>query len=127
MLPIRRSCQSVEHGLLDDSAVHEMLDDDSLEQRRCDAGIPDSIRVHDDDRPAAADAEARRLAALHAVGSEEKAMALEESWQQPIELTAPAIRRAEAADTYENVSGVRIHSRKKIGRHAGWMNSGHRW
>jgi hypothetical protein len=58
------------------SAFFQMLDHDSLEQVRRHTAIPDSIRVHHDDRSIATDAEARRLPALDSVGSEEKILTL---------------------------------------------------
>jgi len=65
-----------------------MLDDDSLQQLRRDAVIPDSFRVYDDDRPLSADAEAGSFSALHALGSEEQILALKKLREQRVDLSA---------------------------------------
>lgn len=67
----------VKNGLVDHAAVPEMLHDNTLQQRRRDAGIPDRIRVDDDDWAFRANAEAWRLAPLDACRPEEQALALE--------------------------------------------------
>ena len=59
----------MKNSLINWLPVLQVLDDDSLQQLGCDLGVPDSIRIHDDDRPVAADAETRSLAALHAPGT----------------------------------------------------------
>jgi hypothetical protein len=74
----------VEDGLLYHSAVAQMLDDDSLEERGGNAGVPDALGIDDDDRTAGADAEARSLAALDAARAEEKAFALEKACEMRI-------------------------------------------
>src|SRR5207237_7972334 len=78
-------------------AVLEMLDHDSLEQLRGHARIPDALRVHDDDRPVAADAEAGCLAALHSLRSEEESLALQELCETRIELPSAAAARPDVA------------------------------
>jgi len=92
-------------------ALLEMLDHDSLEQLRGHPRIPDALRIHDDDRPVAADAEARCLAALHSLRSEEEILALQELREQRIDLPSAAARRAEVAGAYEYVARIRFHRR----------------
>lgn len=67
-------------------AISEMLDHDSFEERRSHPVIPDAFRVHDDDRSAAADAEARSLSTLHSVGAEEETLTLQEVREEGVEL-----------------------------------------
>ena len=81
-----------------------MLDDDPLEECRRYRGVPHAFRIHDDDRPTGAYAEARRLATLHSLGTEEKALALQKRRQQLIQLAPPVIRRAVAADAHQHVA-----------------------
>jgi hypothetical protein len=69
----------------------EVFDNDSLEKRRRYLRIPDSFRVHDDDWPVAAHAEARSLASLYALWSEEQVFSLEELGEHRIELAAAPV------------------------------------
>lgn len=62
--------ETVEHGLLDDVTVAQMLDHDALEQLRRDAGVPDAIRIHDDDWAAGAHTQTGRLSSLDPIGTE---------------------------------------------------------
>ena len=78
----------------------EVLNDDSLEQRGRNLGIPGSFRIDDNDRPIAADAEARRFAALNALRAEEQILALEQAGEQRIDLAPTTVGRAEIARTY---------------------------
>jgi hypothetical protein len=55
----------------------EMLDDDSLEKIRRHFGIPDALGIDDDDRPAAAHAEAGRLSTLNSVRPEKQILSLQ--------------------------------------------------
>ena len=66
------------HGLVDDSPVTEMLHHDSFKETGSHLTIPDPLRIHDHNRPAAANAEAWRLAALDAAGAEEQSFTLEQ-------------------------------------------------
>ncbi|HZE09898.1 MAG TPA: hypothetical protein VE110_14190 [Gemmatimonadaceae bacterium] len=74
----------MKYGLVNRDAVPEMLDDDSLEERGGHSIIPDAFGIHDDDRPAAADAEARGLTSFHPVRAEEKALALQKIREQRV-------------------------------------------
>ena len=85
------------------SAVLQMLDDNSLEQMRSDVRVPDSLGVNDDDRTAAADAEARRFASLHAIRPEEEILAVQQLRESRIQLTTATIGRAEIPGADENV------------------------
>ena len=107
--------------LLHDAPIAQVLDDDALEQRRGHAGVPDALRVHDDDRTAGAHAETGRLATLHATRTEEQPFALEQARERRVERAALAVRRAEAADADEHVARIRLHDRGGLareGRHA---------
>lgn len=68
----------MKHGLLDDTPVAEVFDDDAFEQGGRDASVPDALGVDDDDRATGAHAEARGLTAFDALGAEEEAFALEQ-------------------------------------------------
>ena len=115
--------EPVKHRLLDDPAIAQMFNDDPLEQGWRDPGVPHALGVHDDDGTARADAKARGFAPLHPTGSEEQAFALQQGGEQAVELSPRLIGRAEAADTYENVSGVGLHrGRERCGGH-GWTIS----
>ena len=72
--------------LIDHSAVYQVLDDDSLEERWCDTRVPDAIWVDDDDRSTRADAKAGRLSALDSIRPEQQAVALEQRREQLIQL-----------------------------------------
>ena len=58
--------------------ISQMLDDDAFEKRRSDVGIPNSFRIHDDDRSTRTHAEARRFAAFDSTRSEQQPFALEQ-------------------------------------------------
>ena len=106
------SLQSVEHGLFDDPPVAQMLDDYPLQQRRCNPAVPDAIRIHHDDRPAAADAKAWRLTPLHPGRPEQQSFPLKQRRQQRVELSPAMVGRTKPADTDKHVSGVGIHKRR---------------
>lgn len=99
------------HRLIDDSPVPKVLDDNSLQHLRSDVAVPHPFRVHDDNRPAAADAEAWRLAALDAARAEKQSFPLEEHGKERVESATRAIGRAEAARADQHVSRVRLHWR----------------
>jgi hypothetical protein len=94
----------MKYCLLDDPPVTEVLDDDSLQQRRRHPAVPDPFWIHDNDRTASANAETRRLTALDACRAEEQPFSLQERRQEIVELTSPAIGRAEAAHAHEDVA-----------------------
>jgi hypothetical protein len=96
--------QPMKHCLLDDLPVTEVLDDDPLQQRRRHPGIPDPLRVNDNDRTASANTQTWRLAALDSSRTEEQAFPLQQRWQEIVQITPPTIRRAEAADAHEDVA-----------------------
>src|SRR5262245_46178254 len=97
-----------------------MLHDDALEQRRRDTAIPDAFGIHDHDWPAAANTKARRLSSLDAIGPEQESLALQQRWQQLIQLAPAVVRRTEAAHTYEHVTCVGLHARTHSrGTHGG--------
>lgn len=83
--------------------ISQMLDHDSLQQRRGDAGIPDALGVDDDDRAASTDTQAGRLTALHAIGPEQQLFALQKRGEQIVELAPSAVRRAEATHAHQDV------------------------
>jgi hypothetical protein len=91
--------------------VLEVLDHYSLQQLGRDLGIPNPLRVHDDDRPVAAHAEAGRLTTLHALRSKEQIFPLQQLREQGIDLASATIGRAEVAGAHEHMSGVPLHFR----------------
>jgi len=76
----------MKHRVFDDSAVAKMFNDDSLEQRGRDAGVPDPFGIHDDDRAARADAKAGGLAPLYPPGAEQQPFPLEQRGEQAVKL-----------------------------------------
>ena len=104
----------MEHRFLDYSTVAQVLDDDALEERGSDAGVPDAFGIDDDNRTAGADSEARSLAALDALGAEEKAFAFEKAGELRIQLAAALIRRAEAACAHQHMAAIWIHQRSEL-------------
>ena len=74
--------ETVEDSLINRMSLLEMLYHNALQQVRGHAGIPDTFRIHDDDRSGSADAQAWRLTALDALGSEEEILALEQLREQ---------------------------------------------
>jgi len=62
----------VKDRLINRFSVLEVLDDDSLQQRGGDLGVPNALRIYDDDRSVAAYAKARRLTALCALRAKEQ-------------------------------------------------------
>jgi hypothetical protein len=54
----------MKNGFLDHSAVFQVLDDDPLQKLGRNSGVPDALRIDDDDRSSGADAEARSLASF---------------------------------------------------------------
>lgn len=70
----------------------QVFDDNALEQLRRDGLIPDTLRIHRDDRTFGADAETRGLTSLHATGPKEQIFALEQTGQPGIEVAAATIR-----------------------------------
>jgi hypothetical protein len=94
----------VKHRLFDDAAVSQVLDHDPFEQRRGDPGVPDRIRIHDDDGTAGANSQAWRLPSLHSTGPEQQPFTLKQVRQQGIQLPAASIRRAEPAGADEDMT-----------------------
>lgn len=109
---------AMEHGFLDDSTIAQVLDDDALEECWGDASVPDAFGIDNDNRTAGADSEAWRLAALDAIGAEEKTLALEKAGEMLVQLSTALTRRAEAACAHQHMAAIRIHQRSELlGRH----------
>ena len=104
--------------LINRFSVFEVLDDDSLEQRGCNLGVPDALRIHHDDRSVAAHAKARGLTALSTPRAKEQILALEQVGQQRVELASAAVGRAEIARAHEHVMRVPLHFRLLILTHS---------
>jgi hypothetical protein len=71
------AAEPMENRFFDRLPSLEMLDDDSLEKIRRNFGIPDSFRIDDDDRPAAAHAKAGGLSTLNSVRTEKQILSLQ--------------------------------------------------
>ena len=97
--------------LINGFSVFEVLDDDSLQQRRCHLSVPDALGIHHNDRSVATHAQARGLTALYALRAKEKILALEQVGQQRVKLASATVGRAEIACAYEHVMRVRLHFR----------------
>ena len=82
----------MKNGLLDDAAVPEVLHHDALEKCRGHPGVPDRIRIDDDDGATGANPKARGLAALDPIRSEEQPFAVEQIRQQRIQFSAAPVR-----------------------------------
>ena len=94
----------MEDRFFDHTAIPKVLDHNALEQRGGHPGIPDRIRIHDDDGTASANSQARCLSSLHPIRSEQEAFTLKQVGKQGIQLPAPAIRRTEPARANEDVT-----------------------
>jgi len=101
----------MKHGVVDHPAVSKMLDNDPLQKGRRHSVIPDAFRIHNKDRAARTDAEARCLAAFHPVRPEQQTLALQERRQQTIKVGAPPVGGTESADANEHVPTVGVHRR----------------
>src|SRR5438874_12109197 len=99
----------MKHSLLDNPAVPEVLGDDPLEKCGRNACVPHTLGVHDDDWPAGAHAQARRLTAFDPVGTKQESLALQQRGQQLVQLAPSLVGRAESAYAHEHVPCVRIH------------------
>jgi len=91
-LPLAVHREPKEHRFINDSAISQMFDHDTLEKRRRDPTVPNAFRIDHHDRPARANPETRRLSTLHAPGTEQKPLALQQRRKQAIELTATPVR-----------------------------------
>ena len=74
--------EPMKDGFVDRPSTFQVLDDDSFQQRRRYIGVPNTLRIDDDNRPVAADTEARRLASLHACRTEEQIFPRQELGEQ---------------------------------------------
>ena len=101
--------QTMYDRLVDDPSLPQMLLDDPFKKGRSHLAVPYPFRVHDDDRPAAAHAEARRFAALDAGGAEEQSFTLEQRRQQRVQRATTAVGGAEAARAHQQVSRIGLH------------------
>jgi hypothetical protein len=112
----------MKHRVLDDAAVAQMLYDDTLQEGRCHAVIPDALRIYNKDRTAGTDTETRRLTALDAARSKQQSLALQQRRQQTIQLPAATVRRTKTPDAHQDVAAVRVHRWGERGGHR-WMIS----
>jgi hypothetical protein len=94
----------VEDRLFDHTAIPKVLDHDAFEQRGGDPGVPDRIRIHDDDGTASANSQARRLPSLHATRSEQESFTLKQVGKQSVQLPAASVWRTEPARANEDVT-----------------------
>ena len=85
-----------------------MLDDDALQEGGGHTLVPHPARIHDDDRPTRADAEARRLPAFHARRPKEQVLARQQSGELRIQLPPPTVRRTVGPRAHEDMPAVRI-------------------
>lgn len=106
-----RTLEPMKNRLFNRSSVLQVLDDNSLQQLRRDVGVPDSFRVHHDDRAIAAHAEARSFTSLYAIRSEQKIFALQQLGESRIQFATTSVWRAEVAGADKNVVGVTLHLR----------------
>ena len=90
-MPVAGILELMENGLSNGLAVPEVLDDDSLQQSRRDLEVPGALRIHDDYRSVAADAEARSFTALDALRAEEQILSLQKLGEQQVELASAAV------------------------------------
>ncbi len=99
----------MKYGFVHGVPALEMLYDYALQQLGGDSSVPDAFRIDDDNRPAFAHAEARRLASFDAIGSEKQTLALEQRCQQRVECTPPPVRGAVSARAHDDMARVRFH------------------
>jgi len=79
---LKDTLEPMKDGFVDRPSTFQVLDDDSLQQPRRYIGVPNALRIDDDNRPVAADTEARRLASLHACRTEEQIFPRQELGEQ---------------------------------------------
>ena len=111
---IRQIGQSKKDSVLDDFPILQMFHDYLLEKLWRDSAVPHAFRIDDNHRTAAAYSEARRFAALHARGSEEEILTLEQRRQLGVERSPSPVRRAEAPRAHEHVTRVRLHPWSRV-------------
>jgi hypothetical protein len=103
--------EAKKHRLLDDLAVAEMLHDNPLEKRRRHLAIPDAFRIDDHDGAARADAQAGSLPTLHAPGTEQQTLSLQQRRKKRIQLSTATTWGAIPADADEHVARIGLHHR----------------
>lgn len=70
--------KTIENRLLDNTAVLQMLDNDSLEKLRSHSPVPHTFGIHHNDGTSSTNAETRRLSALYPAGTKEEILTLEQ-------------------------------------------------
>ncbi len=91
------------------SPVSEVFDDDSLEQFRSDARVPNTLGIDNHYRAALTHAEAWRLASFDTVRSEQQLFSLQQRCEHRIERPSAPVGRAKTARTYDDMPGIRFH------------------
>ena len=108
---LKGTLEAMKDRFVDRLPAFQVLDDDSLQQRRRYIGVPNALRIDDDNRSVAADTEARRLASLHARRTEEQVFPRQKLGEQRIKLSPAAIGRTEVTSAHQHMAGVRLHLR----------------
>src|SRR6476619_5815887 len=114
---MRAVLELMKDGINYRTSVLEVLDNNSLQQGWGHLGVPDSLRVDHYDRSHAAHAETGSFTPLHTLRPEKQVLALQQLGEQRVNLTPPAIGRAETARTHDDVARVRLHLRDVLRRH----------
>ena len=82
----------VEDRFFDNVTAFQVLDDDALEKLRGHPGIPDRIRIHDDDGAARANSETWGFPALDPARAEEKPFPMEQGREERVQFHPSAVR-----------------------------------
>src|SRR4051812_16596361 len=105
--------EPMENRTLNGPPLLEVLDDNLLEQCRRHVEIPNALGIDDDNGSIAAHTEAGRLAALYAIRSEQKILALQQFREKRINLSPSTIGRAETPCADQDMPRVRLHLRRR--------------
>jgi hypothetical protein len=105
----------MDYSFVDDPPIAQVLYDDALQQRRSDSTVPHPLRIHDHNRPTAADAEAGSFAALDTVGAKEQSFPLEQQREQRVQRATAAVGRAKTTCAHQHVSRIGLHGADEVG------------
>jgi len=89
--------QPVEDGFFYNAPRLQMLDDDALEELRCDARVPYTFWIDHNDGTSCAHAKTGRFTSLHPVRPEKKSLSLEQRREQRVQRAPATVRRTESS------------------------------
>ena len=102
----------MEYRFLHNVPIPQVLYDDALEERQGHAGVPDALRIHHEDGPRSAYAQAGRFSALHPPCSKQQSLALQQSRELCVDPPSVPAWGAEAPDADKHMAGIWLHLRR---------------